>query len=87
MKNIYPSLLESGNIITSNSWFDIKEHKNESYNKKRKEKNIIVDYIDTIKIFTDVVDNFNAPSAIGTLDFLDSISKYNTIDNVCMIRL
>ena len=50
MKNIYPSLLESGNIITSNSWFDIKEHKNESYNKKRKEKNIIVDYIDTIKI-------------------------------------
>ena len=50
MKNIYPSLLESGNIITSNSWFDIKEHKNESYNKKKKKKNIIVDYIDTIKI-------------------------------------
>ena len=38
MKNIYPSLLESGNIITSNSWFDIKEHKNHSYNRRKKKE-------------------------------------------------
>ena len=50
MKNIYPTLLESGNIINSNSWFDIIEHKNESYNKKRHKQNINVNYIDTIKI-------------------------------------
>lgn len=50
MKNIYPTLLESGNIINSHSWFDIIEHKNESYNKKRHKQNINVNYIDTIKI-------------------------------------
>lgn len=36
MKNIYPTLLESGNLVTLNSWFDIKEHINHSYNKKEK---------------------------------------------------
>lgn len=50
MKNIYPTLLESGNLVTLNSWFDIKEHINHSYNKKKKKRNINVDYIDTIKI-------------------------------------
>jgi len=50
MKNIYPTLLESGNLVTLNSWFDIKEHINHSYSKKRKKRNINVDYIDTFKI-------------------------------------
>jgi hypothetical protein len=50
MKNIYPTLLECGNIINSYSWFDIIEHKNESYNKKRHKQNINVNYIDTVKI-------------------------------------
>ena len=35
-KTIYPTLLETGNLGTLNSWFDIREHKNQSYNKKRK---------------------------------------------------
>jgi transposase len=50
MKYIYPTLLETGNLVTLNSWFDIKEHKNYSYNKKRKKRSINVDYIDTLKI-------------------------------------
>ena len=49
-KTIYPTLLETGNLGTLNSWFDIREHKNQSYNKKRKKRIINVDYIDTIKI-------------------------------------
>ena len=49
MKYIYPTLLETGNSINTNSWFNIKEHKNFSYNKKKK-KRIKVSYIDTIKI-------------------------------------
>ena len=40
MKYIYPTLLETGNIIDSNSWFDIKEHKNHSYNRRKKKRNI-----------------------------------------------
>jgi putative transposase len=49
-KAIYPTLLETGNLGTLNSWFDIREHKNHSYNKKRKKRIVNVDYIDTIKI-------------------------------------
>jgi hypothetical protein len=50
MKYIYPTLLETGNIIDSNSWFDIKEHKNHSHNRRKKKRNINVDYMDTLKI-------------------------------------
>jgi hypothetical protein len=30
-----------------------------------------------------MVDNSNAVSAIGTLDFLDRIAKYNTVNTTC----
>jgi len=56
MKYIYPTLLETGNLVTLNSWFDIKEHKNHSYNKKRHKRNINVDYIDTLKIKLELTD-------------------------------
>ena len=40
----------------------------------------------SIEPFIKSIDNFNAPSAVGTLDFLDSIAKYNTVDNICMFQ-
>ena len=36
-----------------------------------------------ISEFIEFIDNFNASSAIGTLEFLDAVSKYNTINNIC----
>jgi putative transposase len=48
-KKYYPTLLETGNLVGLNSWFDIREHKNFSH-KRRKKRNINVDYIDTLKI-------------------------------------
>ena len=42
-------------------------------------------FLGYIQYFNNFIDNFNAPSAVGTLDFLDSLAKYNTIDNICRI--
>ncbi len=51
LKQIYPTLLKSANIIDSNSWFDVRVRKN---NKKlkvlKKPKTVNVSYIDTKKI-------------------------------------
>jgi len=40
-------------------------------------------YKDRIIEFIQMVDNSNAVSAIGTLDFLDRIAKYNTVNTTC----
>ena len=70
----YPTLLETGNIIISNSWFDIKEHKNQAYNRKKRKQIINVDYIDTIKIKLDLNNN----QKIIILKWLDDcIDVYN----------
>ena len=50
MNKYYPTLFQSANIIKSNSWFDIKERKNEAFNKKKRKRIINYDYIDTLKI-------------------------------------
>jgi len=50
MKRIYPSLLQSANIINSNSWFDIKERRNDTSDKVKKKRTLQINYIDTIKI-------------------------------------
>ena len=39
--------------------------------------------IKTIKRFIETIDNNNAVSAIGTLEFLDQIAKYNTTNTIC----
>lgn len=39
---IYLTLLQAFNINT-NSWFDIKRYKNDTYNKKKKNKQLIID--------------------------------------------
>jgi acid stress-induced BolA-like protein IbaG/YrbA len=39
--------------------------------------------IETIKEFIETIDNNNAVSAIGTLEFVDQIAKYNTTKTIC----
>jgi len=36
-----------------------------------------------IKEFIDMIDKSNSVSAIGTLEFLDQIAKFNTIKTIC----
>jgi len=50
MSRIYPSLLQSSNIINSNAWFDIRERRNDTASKVKKKRTLQIDYIDTIKI-------------------------------------
>lgn len=50
MSRIYPSLLQSSNIINSNAWFDIRERRNDTASKVKKKRTFQIDYIDTIKI-------------------------------------
>ena len=38
---------------------------------------------DQIQKLIEEIDNFNAATAIGTLDFTDSVAKYNTVHNTC----
>jgi hypothetical protein len=40
-------------------------------------------YLQTIYKFIKVIDNHNAASVIGTLEFLDNISRFNTTNIVC----
>ena len=40
-------------------------------------------YKERINRFIDMVDNSNAVSAIGTLEFVDAIAKYNAVRTVC----
>jgi hypothetical protein len=37
----------------------------------------------TIKNFINLIDNSNAVSAIGTLEFVDQIAKFNTVNTIC----
>jgi hypothetical protein len=61
-------------IITSKNFINIDNFKN---NKKFQDINI------TVKNLFNLFDNFNSASAVGTLEFVDSLSKYNTITNIC----
>ena len=38
------------------------------------------------KQFLDEIDNSNASSTIGTLEFIDQIAKFNTVKNICYVR-
>jgi hypothetical protein len=38
-----------------------------------------------IRQFIELIDNSNAISAIGTLEFLDQLAKFNTVTNVCRL--
>ena len=41
---------------------------------------------ENIEKFIEIIDNNNAASAIGTLEFIDRISKFNSINNICFIN-
>jgi len=41
------------------------------------------EYMNSIQNFITFMDNYNSSSAIGTLEFVDALSKYNTIRNMC----
>ena len=47
------------------------------------EKNLYNTYKPIIVDFFKFINNFNSASSIGTLEFIDSLSKYNTITNIC----
>ena len=82
-------LKEIGKNFTSQQIFKDIELFSKTYTDPKATKKLIDEqnkkYIPMIEKFNDSIDNFNAPSAVGTLDFLDSLAKYNTIDNVCRI--
>ena len=73
------------NIISSPYFKDIVGSK--IYIEKLKNNNVSSEEYSSInniitKLFT-LIDNFNSASVIGTLEFVDSLSKYNTISNIC----
>ena len=39
-----------------------------------------------IKLFVDMIDKSNSASAIGTLEFLDQLSKYNKVQTICNVN-
>ena len=49
-EEIYPTLLQSSNIIDSHSWFDIKVRKNFKKPKSRNNFSYEYNYINTLKI-------------------------------------
>jgi hypothetical protein len=54
------------------------------YNEIYKDNKIFEGFdIETIKKFIETIDNNNAVSAIGTLEFVDQIAKYNTTKTIC----
>ena len=40
-----------------------------------------------IENFFNLINKFNASSAIGTLDFLDQLAKFNTINSICKLDI
>lgn len=64
-------------IITSKNFIsNILSSDNISNENLDKIRNIIINLFN-------LFDNFNSASAVGTLEFVDSLSKYNTITNIC----
>ena len=78
MNKYYPTLFQTANIINSHSWFDIKERKNESFNKKKRKRTINYDYVDTLKIKVNFNDN---QKNIINKWFNDCIDIYNITNN------
>jgi hypothetical protein len=66
------------NVLSSRIFQNLKQElKNINTN------NLYTSYKPVIIEFFNYINNFNSASAIGTLEFIDSLSKYNTITNIC----
>jgi transposase len=79
MSKFYPSLFQAANNIETHSWFDIKNRKNESFNKKKRKRHINYKYIDTIKIVLNLTDKQKKIINMWTDDCIDiynSVNKY-----------
>ena len=48
-------------------------------------ENMLVKY-NELQDFINVIDNHNAVTPIGTLDFIDNVAKFTTTNSTCMIR-
>ena len=47
--------------------------------------NVFSDFEEKVSSFFKKIDNINAATAIGTIEFLDKIAKLNTIKNSCQV--
>jgi transposase len=89
MSKFYPSLFQAANSIETNSWFDIKNRKNESFNKKKRKRHINYDYIDTLKIVLDLnnkqkeIINMWADDCIDVYNFVNGYIKENATNENC----
>jgi len=54
----------------------------------KSKKNILKEtsFYDIITQFITLIDNNNAASSIGTIEYLDLLSKFNTVDTICTIK-
>jgi transposase len=89
MSKFYPSLFQAANMIESHSWFDIKNRKNEAFNKKKRKRLINYDYIDTIKIVLDLTDTQKkiisiwADNCIDIYNYVNGYIKKNATNENC----
>ena len=77
MSKFYPSLFQASNMIESHSWFDIKNRKNEVFNKKKRKRLINYDYTDTLKIVLDLTDTQKEIISRWTDDCIDIYNYVN----------
>jgi hypothetical protein len=81
-KTVFESIFDNVGEDLNSSWKDIslisKINKNSRYINGK-----IIEYI---KKLIESIDNNNAISAIGTLEFLDQISKYHTTQTICFLE-
>lgn len=71
-----------GNILESNEYEEMNELMKilSSISRDRK---LDKPQIDTVQNFISMIDKSNAVSAIGTLEFVDQMAKFNTVNTVC----
>ena len=77
------SQIERNNTIYNLFVIVIKYFK-EPLNTNKLEKTYNTSYKRYVKELIDMIDNNNAVSAIGTLEFIDQITKFNTIKKTCV---
>ena len=78
MENVYNDKITE---LLKNETF--KNFKTVISSKLYKNENKLNDVIQTILLLFNEIDKFNASSTIGTLQFVDTLSKYNTVDIMC----
>jgi hypothetical protein len=50
---------------------------------KKEKDSLTLAEIETIKKVFDAIDDENAKTAIGTLEFMNRVSKFNTVNSIC----